>query len=83
MAVSSIRMPDEVYERLRAWARQQNRSINELTVEILDRETRRWVARQALEEADRVREEIRARHGELPDSTPLIREIREERSHRA
>lgn len=82
MAVSNVRMPDEVYERLKVRARAENRSINEVAVEILDRETRRWMARQALKDARRLREEIRARHGELPESAPIIRRMREERSAR-
>lgn len=82
MAAASIRMPDELYERLKAQAKALNRSINELVVETLDRETRRWLARQALAEAWEVREEARARYGPAPASTELIREIREERGDR-
>ncbi len=82
MAVSNVRMPDEVYRRLKERAREENRSINDLTVEILDRETKRWEARRALEAARRLREELRAKHGEFPDSTEIIRQMREERSSR-
>lgn len=82
MAVSNVRMPDEVYERLKAWAKEEKRSINDLTVEILERATRRRAALQALEAADRVREEIRAEYGESTDSTEMIRQMREERSNR-
>lgn len=82
MAVSNVRMPDEVYRRLKERAREENRSINDLTVEILDRETKRWEARRALEAARRLREELRAKHGEFPDSTEIIRQMREERSNR-
>ncbi len=82
MAVSNVRMPDEVYQRLRDWAKAENRSINELTVEILDRETRRWVALQALARADQLRDRLYARYGQFPDSAEEIREMREERSNR-
>jgi hypothetical protein len=82
MGVSSIRMPDPVHDRLRAWAQAEGRSLNDLAVEILDRESRRWQARQALAAAIKVREAVRARVGEQPDSTPLIRELREERTRR-
>lgn len=80
VATANIRMPDEIYARLKARAQAEGRSINELAVEILDRESRRWAARRALEEGRRLREEIRARHGELPDSAPEIRRDREERA---
>lgn len=82
MAVSNVRMPDEVYDRLREWARTENRSMNDLTVEIIDKETRRWIARRALAQARQAREEIRATSGKFPDSAPMIRQIREERSDR-
>lgn len=80
MAVSNVRMPDDVHERLKAWAQTENRSINDLVVEILDRETRRWLGRKALMDARRVREEIRSRHGEFPESARDIRRMREERA---
>jgi len=82
VAATNVRMPDEIHERLKAWAREENRSLNDLTVEILDQATRRWAARRALAAACRVREEVRARHGELSDSAPLLRTLREERASR-
>ncbi len=82
MAISNIRMPDSVHERLKEWAREEGRSLNDLAVEILDRESRRWEALRGLEAARKVREEIRERVGVQPDSAPLIRELREERSRR-
>ena len=82
MGASSIRMPDVVHDRLRAWARAEGRSLNDLAVDILDRESRRWQARQALAAAIAVRQAVRARAGEQPDSTPLIRELRAERTGR-
>ncbi len=82
MAATNVRMPDEVHERLRAWAREEKRSLNDLAVEILDEASRRWAARRALADARRVREAIRAREGDLPDSVPLLRELREERAVR-
>ena len=82
MAVSNVRMPNEVYDRLKAWARAEHRSINAMAVDILDRATRRWKAQEALGEARRVRESIRAKHGVLPDSAPAIRQMREKRAKR-
>lgn len=83
MAVSNIRMPNQVHQRLKEWARAEGRSINDLAVEILDRESRRWEARQGLAAARQVREAIRQRAGEQPDSAPFIRELREERERHA
>ncbi|MHB1413686.1 MAG: FitA-like ribbon-helix-helix domain-containing protein [Chloroflexota bacterium] len=82
MAVSNLRMPDSVYERLKARAQAEHRSINEVAVEILDRELQRWSAQQAMERARQVREGVRAREGDLPDSTPLLRELRKGRGNR-
>ena len=82
MVSSTLRMPDEIRRRLRARASAEGRSINEIVVEILDRETRRWQALEALKTADEVREIIREHYGELPDSTPVVRELRDERASR-
>ncbi len=82
MAVANIRMPDEVYERIKTRASVEGRSINQVAVEVLDREMRRWLANWALAEAERIQNEIYVRCGELPDSTELIRRLREERSER-
>ena len=83
MAVSNIRMPNQVHERLKEWARAEGRSLNDLAVEILDRESRRWEARQGLVAARRVREAIRQQAGQQPDSAPLIRALRDERGRHA
>ena len=82
MAVSNVRMPDAVYDRLKAWANAEHRSINEMAVDILDRATRRWKAQEALGEARQVREAIRAKHGVLPDSAQAIRQMRKKRAKR-
>ena len=83
MAVSNVRMPEDLYGKLKEWAKEENRSINDLMVEILAEAARHRQAMQWLEAADRFREKLRAKYGEFPDSTPLLREIREERSNRA
>ncbi len=82
MVASTLRMPEELHQRLRAWARQEGRSVNDLALQILEREARRWSALQLLAEAERRGEEFRARHGALPDSTLLVRQLREERDDR-
>lgn len=82
MAVSNVRMPDKVYDRLKAWAKAEHRSINEIAVDVLDRATRRWGAQEALGEARRIRESIRAKQGVLPDSAKAIRQMREKRAQR-
>jgi hypothetical protein len=82
MGSANVRMPDKLQEQLKVWAKEENRSVNDLTVEILDQAVGRWAALRAIEEARRLRDEIRASRGTLEDSTLLIRELRRERSER-
>ncbi|MGH6905587.1 MAG: FitA-like ribbon-helix-helix domain-containing protein [Geminicoccaceae bacterium] len=77
MADVKIRKLDDwVVESFRAQARRAGRSL-----EAELRQTLTDVARERraemLGEIDAFRDELRARYGELPDSTPLIRGIRE------
>jgi hypothetical protein len=82
MAATTLRMPDELREQLADWAQEEGRSFNELAIEILRREVKRREALRTLDRARSLRERLRTRYGVLPDSTPLIREMREERSVR-
>ncbi len=82
MVASTLRMPEELHRRLKQWAREQGRSVNDLAVDILDREAKRHEARRTLERASRFRERLRARYGTMPDSTPAVRGMREERAGR-
>jgi hypothetical protein len=82
MAATTLRMPDELREQLADWAQEEGRSFNELAIEILRREVKRREALRTLDRARSLRERLRTRYGVLPDSTSLIREMREERSVR-
>jgi plasmid stability protein len=76
MATLTIRrLDDEVYEALKLRAQRNRRSLEAEAREIL---TARTQSRAAL--ADHLRDfhaQMVARHGILPDSTPLIREMRD------
>jgi len=71
------KLDDRVVQSFRARARQAARSL-----EAELRQTLTEVARERraalLGEINAFRDELRAKHGEMPDSTLLIREIREE-----
>jgi plasmid stability protein len=69
------RLDDQVYDALKARARRNGRSLEAEVREILsDR------ARSKADLVERLRafqDKMVAKHGVLPDSTPLIREMRE------
>jgi plasmid stability protein len=77
MATLTIRrLPDEVYESLKERARSNGRSLEAEAREIL---TDRTQARHALvDDLVQFHHEMVAKHGYLPDSTPLIRAMRDE-----
>jgi plasmid stability protein len=76
MATLTIRrLDDQVYARLRERARSNRRSLEAEARDIL---TERTHGSDALvEDLIRFHEEMIAKHGHLPDSTPLLREMRE------
>jgi plasmid stability protein len=77
MATLTIRrLDDDVYERLKNRARSNRRSLEAEARDIL---TDRARAKDDLV-ADLIRfhREMEAKHGLLPDSTPLLREMRDE-----
>lgn len=77
MATLTIRqLDDEIYERLRARARANNRSLEAEARHLLDERTRDLPA--LVEDLLEFHERMVAKHGLLPDSTPLIRELRDE-----
>ena len=78
--MSTLRMPEELHQQLKAWAREEGRSVNDLAVEILAREAKRRKGLQAIERLAAIRDRIREECGGLPDSVPEIRRLREERS---
>lgn len=77
MATLTIRqLDDEVYERLRERARANKRSLEAEARYLLDERTRnvdRFVATLSEMQA-----RMKAKYGELPDSTELIRRMRDE-----
>lgn len=77
MATLTIRrLDDEVYERLRTRARANRRSLEAEAREIL---TEKTVDReQIIRDLIAFHDEMAAKHGTFPDSTPLIRAMREE-----
>lgn len=77
MATLTIRkLDDEVYARLSERAKRNNRSLEAEAREMLDKRTLDVAA--VVEDLRQFHAEVRARHGVLPDSTPLIREMRNE-----
>lgn len=77
----TIRIPVGLLERARR-AKLERESLNELVVGAIEREVRRRQALGAHEEIVRIRGQIKARTGNQPDATPLIRELREGRGRR-
>ena len=78
MADVKIRKLDDwVVESFRARARQAGRSLEEELRQLLT-ETARERRRRLVAELDELNAELREKYGELPDSTPLIREERDQ-----
>jgi plasmid stability protein len=78
MADVKIRKLDDwVVHSFRARATQAGRSLEEELRQTLT-ELAKGRRQALIEEIDAFREEVRAKHGELPDSTPLIRATRDE-----
>ncbi|HEX8363840.1 MAG TPA: hypothetical protein VF603_00990 [Allosphingosinicella sp.] len=77
MATLTIRqLDDEVYERLRERARANNRSLEAEARNLLDERTRDLPA--LVEDLLEFHDRMVAKHGLLPDSTELIRDLRRE-----
>ncbi len=57
--------------------RNDGESLNDVIVKAVDREIRRRRGLHALDEIDRIREQVKQESGIQPDSTPMIRELRE------
>lgn len=77
MATLTIRqLDDAVYERLKARARENNRSLEAEVRTILDERTRSRADTIARLRA--FQDRMIAKYGYLPDSTDLIRQMRDE-----
>ncbi len=75
MATLTIRrLDDEIYERLRDRARANNRSLEAEARHLLDERTRDLPA--LVEDLRAFHDRMIAKHGLLPNSTDLIREMR-------
>ena len=70
------RLEDWVVESFRARARQAGRSLEEELRQHLT-ETARERRRRFVAELEELNAKLREKYGELPDSTPLIREERD------
>ena len=78
MADVKIRKLDDwVVEAFRARARHAGRSLEDELRQFLTDAAREWRDR-LVEELDALNERLRSKYGELPDSTPSIREARDE-----
>lgn len=76
MATLTIGRLDDVYERLRDRARADRRSLEAEAREILS--DRAQGVEALVEGLVRVHEEMVAKHGHLPDSISLLREMRDD-----
>jgi plasmid stability protein len=77
MATLTIRrLPDEVYESLRERARLNGRSLEAEARDILAERTRGLEA--LVDDLTAFHREMVQKHGLLPDSTPLVRRLRDE-----
>ena len=78
MADVKIRKLDDwVVESFRARAHEAGRSLEEELRQLLT-ETAREPRRRLIVELEELNVDLRAKYGELPDSTPLIREERDQ-----
>ena len=72
----TVRLPTELASRAKA-TKTKDESLNDVVLSAVEREVRRRELEQLLEDVDRLRDEIKAEHGILPNSVPLIRSLRE------
>lgn len=72
----TVRLPSELAAEARE-AKDERESLNDLMVAALECEVRRRRGLKAYNEIVRLSEEILREHGVQPDSTPLIRALRE------
>lgn len=72
----TVRIPEELLDEAKCLKSEQE-SLNDLIVEAVAREVRCRQARDLADEIAELREEIRRKHGVQPDSSPIIRTLRE------
>jgi hypothetical protein len=72
----TVRFPSVLLSRARA-STTDRESLNDLVIEAVEREIRRRQGLLAYAAIRRLREDIKTRAGSQPDSSPLIRELRD------
>lgn len=72
----TIRFPARLLSRARG-VKGGGESLNDLVVDAVEREVRRRQGLQAYDDILRVREAVRTRTGLQPDSSPVIRSLRD------
>lgn len=72
----TIRFPEGLLDEVREEVEIRGTSLNDFVVKSIEKEIRQSKALRLLEEIDRHRREI-GKRGKQPDSTPLIRAMRE------
>lgn len=77
----TIRFPSKLLSNAKT-VKSDDESFNDLVVNAVDREVRRRQGLETLDEILKTREEIYQRVGLLPDSTPLIRALRDGEARR-
>lgn len=75
----TARLPDAFYQRVRRLAEQERVSINQIVVTAVGQYLRQTERDRAIRAAADLQRELREKYGVQPDSTPLIRAMREER----
>lgn len=83
-ALTIRNIPEELLDDLRRLAKQEHRSLNAQalwSLEYASQQSRNLARRsETVRRILKAKEKIRRKHGVLPDSTPLIRQMRDERS---
>ena len=73
----TIRFPAGFAEKAKS-VKAERESLNDLVVAATEREIRRRQGLQALADVEKIRDQVEAEFGLHPDSTPLIRAMRED-----
>lgn len=72
----TVRFPTQLLSSARA-VKAEHESFNDLVIGAVEREVRRRQGLQAYDDILRVRETVRTRTGLQPDSSPVIRSLRD------
>lgn len=72
-----VRLPAPLYEQLREAARLENVPMSQIAVAAIEEYLRHIRQRRTIERIVARHAHLRAKYGEQPDSTPVIRELRQ------